>query len=394
MPRTQATGRQALSAHARTLSVRPRPPAGTLPPVPAERSRPVRLCLDRGRPGRSTDPTPVAFGWVVLRPDRGSGGRDGRGPGAFTLVELLVVVAIIAVLVGLLLPAVQKVRESAARAKCQNNLKQIGLALQNYHGVYQRFPVGTALVGYPEGTPPDAIPLAALNAGPYRPGLFAAILPYLEQEPLFRTLAMDAAIDDGPNRTAGQTPVAAYLCPSAKHAYGLKKAPHSLPLADPTLELAVTDYNGLNGAMRLYPAAPPGAQLQDRGGFAERQPLRVTDFTDGTSQTIDVVETVNFGRGVWVHGRPHYNQAAYAVNSANGFDNTPGTVFPDGSNLPVANRGPGRGAAGTWGMSSDHPGGANALFVDGSVRFLPNSLPPQTLTAFATRDGGEVAPGE
>ena len=325
-----------------------------------------------------------------MRPilERGRPGRSSRT--AFTLIELLVVIAIIAVLIGLLLPAVQKVRESAARAKCQNNLKQIGLALQNYHDVHRRFPVGTALVGYPEGTPPDSIPLAALNSGPYRPGLFAAVLPYLEQENLYRSLAMDAAIDAEPNRTAGQTPVALYLCPSAKHAYGTRKAPHSLPLSDATLELAVIDYNGLNGAMRLYPAAPAPAQLQDRGGFAERLPLRITDFTDGTSQTIDVVETVNFGRGVWVHGRPHYNQAATAVNGSDGLGG-PGTVFPDGSS-PA--RGPGRGAGGTWGISSDHPGGASALFVDGSVRFLPNSLPPQTLTALATRDGGEVVPGD
>ncbi len=306
---------------------------------------------------------------------------------AFTLIELLVVVAIIATLIGLLLPAVQKVREAAARTKCQNNLKQIGLALHNYHSAFGHFPLGTTLVGDANDLAPKAAPPATLNTGPYRPGLFARILPYLEYEPLSRRLDFAGAIDAEPNRTAGLAQVSVYLCPSAKHAYGTAKAPHSLPLSDRTLELAVNDYTGLNGSQRLDPSAPGSGQLQDHGGFCERRALSVADFPDGTSQTIDVTEVINFGRGVWVHGRPHFNQAGYAINTLRGYNNSPNSVYPDGVNRG----GPGRGVAGTWGVSSDHPGGANALFADGSARFLADATPPQILTALATRDGGEVA---
>lgn len=309
---------------------------------------------------------------------------------AFTLIELLVVIAILGVLIALLLPAVQETRAAAVRAQCANNLKQIGLALHSFHEVKKRFPMGTSLKGYPDGTPPANIPASALNSGPYRPGVFAALLPYLEHLQLYQQLAMDAAIDEEPNRTAGQTDVRVFQCPAAPHPYGLRKAPHSTPLADRTLELAVSDYNGLNGVARLYGAAPSSGQLQDHGGFAERIALRIVDFRDGTSQTIDVVETIDFGRGVWIHGRPHYNQAAYAINSLCGYNNAANSVYPDGSNLPTSNRGPGKGVAGTWGISSGHRAGANVLFVDGSVRFLTNELSPQTLTALATRDGEEI----
>ena len=310
----------------------------------------------------------------------------------FTLVELLAVIAIIGILIALLLPAVQASREAGRRIGCCNNLHQIGLALHCFHEANERFPMGTALVGHPDGTSPNAIPVSLLSTGPYRPGVFAMILPYLDQDALHLSLKMDLAIDGNANAGPGKTIIPTYLCPSCNHAYGLEKAPHSMPLADPSMRFAVIDYNGMNGADQLFAGAPSPRQLQDHGGFAECQQLRIANFTDGISQTIDVVETVNFGRGLWIHGRPHYNQAACAINTLNGY-NALNSVCPDGSNLPLTNRGPGKGIAGTWGISSCHPGGANTLFVDGSVHFLANSVSAETLTALITRDGGDVIDG-
>jgi prepilin-type processing-associated H-X9-DG protein len=273
---------------------------------------------------------------------------------------------------------------------CGNNLRQIGLALHCFHEANQHFPIGTALQGYPDGTPPADIPARLLPYGPYRPGAFAMILPYLDHDPLYQKLRMDLAIDEGANVTLGQTLIATYLCPSADHVYGLEKAPHSPYLPDRTMQFAVIDYNGMNGTDQLFAG---GAAMPDHGSFAERLQLRLADFTDGTAQTIDVVETVKFGRGLWIHGCPHYNQAASVINAPGDCGNTPNSLCPDGSNPPATGRGPGYGMAGTWGISSSHPGGANALFVDGAVHFLTNSLAAETLSAVITRDGREPVDG-
>ncbi len=199
------------------------------------------------------------------------------------------------------------------------------------------------------------------------------ILPYLDQDALYLSLRMDLAIDENANVALGKTIIPTYLCPSSNHVYGLQKAPHSMPLADPSMQFAVIDYNGMNGADQLFAAAPSTGQLQDHGSFAERQQLRIANFVDGISQTIDVVETVNFGRGVWIHGRPHYNQAACAINTLDGY-NTPNSVCPDGSNLPVTNRGPGKGHRGHVG-DFEQPPRRSEHALRRWVRPFPDQLP-------------------
>jgi prepilin-type N-terminal cleavage/methylation domain-containing protein/prepilin-type processing-associated H-X9-DG protein len=308
---------------------------------------------------------------------------------AFTLIELLVVIAIIAVLIGLLVPAVQKVREAAARLQCQNNLKQIGLALHNYHNANKVFPPGFTAIAGP--------------GGDVSPGWGWAfyILPYIEQGNLFQS-------QTNLNQSVAASPllrqkISLYMCPSDIQSelfqvYGPGGVPLSGVMAAPCsyaavvggdeTDVAVGDNNGMF-----------------HGCFFRNSKIRITDITDGTSQTALVAErAVGISQGTWAGAIPGAMQRLgqqnpfYAIN--------PNMDFPPDQFVLLhcnwINAQPGQTAdGGTDDPSSFHTGGANFVYGDGSVRFVRNVSgvsgsppPPDRLASWATgtrADGDSTA---
>lgn len=253
----------------------------------------------------------------------------------FTLVELLVVVAIVGALVALLLPAVQAARESARRVKCQNNLKQVGLALIAYHDAHGKYPVGCL-----EWRPWGGTDQRQLAWSAY-------LLPHLEQQLLFNRLDLNKPFDDPVNEEPASTVVEVFLCPSAE-------------LNDESR--GPTHYAGINGENTSTPNSPQkGVLLVDRE-------VRVLEITDGTVSTLIVAEDSRFADGQWINGRNVLTQA-YEINS-------------EKANPRIEND-----------IRSEHPGGAYGLTCSGSVHFLTDDLDLEVLAALCTRAGDEVIGG-
>ncbi|MBA4065348.1 MAG: prepilin-type cleavage/methylation domain-containing protein [Isosphaera sp.] len=364
-----------------------------------------------------------------LRPPRRRGARPRRaprrGPG-FTLIELLVVIAIIAILVGLLLPAVQKVREAAARATCQNNLKQLGTAAHNYHS--ER---GTLPPGYEEFS----------RGARYRGNsAFAFLLPQMEQgalasrwtydDPFLMVLDGTSGTNGGPPRPNSESAavIKSYVCPSDQ----LRENPFVLPLppggtADGGHWSHTTLY-GFYGATSYAGNQGTGNWLWDAGGRADgvltvtekfnfslgsfeivggvfRQlpgpkPVRLTAITDGTSTTILFGEKYHFDPNfdrIPVEVR-EYDIRMWAAWSFSGSYKGAGHVLAS-SAAPVNYQTPAAAVGATTyafkdlrlsAYGSGHPGGVNVCMADGSVRFLANSTPPEVLRNLSTRAGGEA----
>jgi type II secretory pathway pseudopilin PulG len=274
-----------------------------------------------------------------------------------TLIELLVVGAIIAILAALLLPAIQAARESARRSQCQNNLRQIGIALHLHHDVHNELPIG-CIERRAKQTKPNGRQLA----------WSATVLPHLEETALWRHIDFQSSYDSPENSYAASFVLSVYLCPSTvRVAPGREIATVSDPsiVGDaPHYRGAATDYGGIYGAANV-----PGL-LSNNGVFLYDRAVKFAEISDGTSHTLAIAEDT--GRGWTMNGE--------WINGENIYDVTVGKVT-----INVQQRDE------IW---SDHRGGAMALWCDGGVTFLDAAIDQAAITAACTRSAADVGSGQ
>lgn len=311
--------------------------------------------------------------------------RRERG---FTLIELLVVIAIIAILIGLLLPAVQKVREAAARTKCQNNLKQIGLAMHNFNDTTGHLPGN----------------IRPVATGTVRVRWATFLLPYYEQDNVYRIYDQTVNWSHPNNRPAVSIQLKVLQCPSAPDEDRLDYNPDG----DPPFVgfVGAGDYSGIYG---IHPSLVVAGLVDNAnpGILSKSEKVRLTDVKDGLSNTIHITESAgkpNLYQGgklvgtpptVFVQGGGWCRPASdipwleglsadgtalggtVGINAANGIQKT---VYPDSR----------YGTDGTGQIYGFHSGGVNAVFGDGSVHFIRQTIDLRTLARLITRNGGEV----
>jgi prepilin-type N-terminal cleavage/methylation domain-containing protein/prepilin-type processing-associated H-X9-DG protein len=346
-----------------------------------------------------------------------------RRPSGFTLIELLVVIAIIGVLVSLLLPAVQSAREAARRSQCTNNLKQMGLALHNYESSLGAFPPGGESTNFTVSPP-----ATQFVDGSY--SVFARILPYLEGGATYSAFNFGMEYHDttGANFTAASTVMAVFLCPSTDRLNGDGR--DTADKLDPIsiargLGYGYTDYGPTcyvdshpNGVVdtTMPPWIPTRYKPSRVDGCLKKGATRIGEIRDGTSNTIAIAEdagrderfaspydensTFRVMRGTVPQGTVRYWRWAEADNAfgvSGGVNNkgTPSrcnTAWPDPlhSNDAMYNTVKGNNAFNNDEIASFHPGGANVVMADGSVRYLKDSISPIVVRSLVSLKGGEA----
>jgi prepilin-type N-terminal cleavage/methylation domain-containing protein/prepilin-type processing-associated H-X9-DG protein len=312
----------------------------------------------------------------------------------FTLIELLVVIAIIAILIGLLLPAVQKIREAAARVKCQNNMKQLGLALLGYENLTGQFP-------------PSATGVEKLTAGVPSHSFFPRILPFMEMDAVYKQYHFNVNWDShdaagrNDNWPAIQTQIPILYCPSDP----LGQRVDNTSLLAPGTNAACSDYSAFNAvkdfvAINLLGLFPPPVDTPDHaaqddprivGAMRREKPSYIVDIADGTSNTILLAE--DSGRpSLFKYGGAPGDPVVMNVIPKQGGWADPGAPFSldgsehDGSvpgNCPM-------NCSNNSEVYSFHTAGCNFTFADGSVHFIRDSITLTTLAQLITRAGGEV----
>ncbi|CAN5413146.1 DUF1559 domain-containing protein [soil metagenome] len=296
---------------------------------------------------------------------------------AFTLIELLVVIAIIAILIGLLLPAVQKVREAAARAKCTNNLKQLVLGITNYHDQTGRFP------GY---YPPANG--SSTDHEHYTTNWTFQVLPYIEQGNIFNLPYTDRA---SYSTLVRGNVIQGFLCPSNTERPSTTSG---------STVIALSHYHGITGKSRSDWRAPAGNPIGDQGiigVYPSTNKIKIQNIKDGLSNTIMFGErppTPDLQWGWGLRGAPDLDSLMWATYASTD-DQDIATTDEAGAPCPMpvffqAPKKPSPSRCDGYHLWSRHVQGGNFGVADGSVKFFNYSAGPTTIVAMSTRAGGEV----